>query len=391
MTTAVVVGAGPAGLMAAEALADGGVSVIVVDQKPSVGRKFLMAGKSGLNLTKDEDPAAFLAAFGCDAIAPMINQFGPRDVVEWANNLDQDVFTGTSGRVFPTVMKASPLLRAWLGRLRGKDVEFRTQWVWKGFQDDSLCFETPNGIQTLAPTVSVLALGGASWRRLGSDGEWVGGLSPVATVTPFKPSNMGLTVEWSRYMEPHFGAPLKNIRLMAGTARVKAEAVISRNGLEGGGIYAISAKVRDGAELFIDLLPDLSETEIDKRLAEPMGKTTLSNVLRKRLKLGAAKLALLNEFGRPFPDNLAGLLKALPISHKGPADIDGAISTAGGVAFDAVDESLMLHLRPGTFVAGEMLDWEAPTGGYLITGCLATGLWAGQKAARWVHEPVATT
>lgn len=391
MTQAVVVGAGPAGLMAAETLVQAGMSVIVTDQKPSVGRKFLMAGKSGLNLTKDEDPAAFMAAYRCNALAPMVDAFGPRACVEWAKALDQEVFTGSSGRVFPKAMKASPLLRAWLARLKGRGVDIRARWAWRGFDGADLRFETPDGAQNLSPSVTVLAMGGASWRKLGSDGAWAADLSTEINLVPFRPSNMGLKVDWSPFMEKHFGAPIKNLGLSAGRSHLRAEAVITKTGFEGGGIYAVSVAVRDGAPLVFDLLPDLTHTEITSRLSVPQGKHTVTNWLRKRLKLDPVKLALLNEFGRPFPDDLARLLKALPITHNGPADIDGAISTAGGVPFEALDSGLMMNARPGTFVAGEMLDWEAPTGGYLITACLATGLWAGRHAARYATEAIEAT
>ncbi|MEL7211042.1 MAG: TIGR03862 family flavoprotein [Pseudomonadota bacterium] len=386
MKTALVIGAGPAGLMAAEELARASLKVIVAEAKPSVGRKFLMAGKSGLNLTKAEPFEALLPQYyeAASPLRPILEAFDSDAVQNWARALGQDTFTGSSGRVFPKAMKASPLLRAWLARLGEFEVELRTRWRWTGW-DAGFQFDTPTGPQIETPDVTVLALGGASWARLGSDGAWSAlfdrnGL-PVA---PFKPANMGLKVDWSPHMAKHFGAPLKGIALMAGDQRIKAEAVLSERGLEGGGIYAISRAVREGAALQIDLLPDLSADQVRARLAKPRGKTSLSNHLRKALRLDPAKQALLMEFGRPLPDDLAPLLKALPIKHEGPRPMDEAISTAGGVPFAALDAGLMLKAVPGVFCAGEMLDWEAPTGGYLITGCLATGRWAGQAAARFV-------
>lgn len=384
---ALVIGAGPAGLMAAEALGRAGLGVLVAEAKPSVGRKFLMAGKSGLNLTRDEPFAPFLAAFGEAAgpLRPMLEEFGPEAVQDWARGLGQDLFTGSSGRVFPKVMKASPLLRAWLVRLGDLGVEIRTRWRWRGWEGEAALFDTPEGEVRLEPKVTVLALGGASWARLGSDGAWAETLRGEGVeVTPFQPANMGLKVDWSEHMARHFGRPVKGTALIAGGQRVRGEYVISRRGLEGGGIYAVSRAVREGAELVIDLMPDWTEDKVLAALTRPRGKASLSNHLRKVLRLDPARLALLMEFGRPLPQGaaLARLIKHLPVRHEGPRPLDEAISTAGGVAWGALDEGLMLRARPGTYCAGEMLDWEAPTGGYLLTGCLATGRWAGRAAAQ---------
>ncbi|SDX48422.1 TIGR03862 family flavoprotein [Litoreibacter albidus] len=382
MSDTLVIGGGPAGLMAAEMLADAGHRVTVADQKPSVGRKFLMAGKSGLNLTKDEPEDLFFAAFNADWLLPALREFGPVEVMAWAEDLEQQIFTGSSGRVFPTVMKASPLLRVWLTRLRAKGVVIKTQWRWQGWDGEAAVFATPDGPASLSPKATVLALGGASWAKLGSDGVWSTHFSEDQ-LRAFKPANMGFEVAWSRHMADHMGAPLKNIALN-GTKR--GEAVISKRGLEGGGIYAVSAAVRDGAPLTIDLLPDLSFKDVVSRLSRKRGKNSLTNHLRKHLRLEPVKLALLQEFARPLPDDataLAATIKALPVSHNGPRPMDEAISTAGGLAASALDRNLMLRDRPGVFAAGEMLDWEAPTGGYLITGCLATGRWAGQAAASY--------
>lgn len=389
MTDALVIGAGPAGLMAAQVMAEAGLSVTIADQKPSVGRKFLMAGKSGLNLTKAEAMPAFLDGYGArDWLHPALSAFGPEQVQSWAEALGQELFTGSSGRVFPKVMKASPLLRSWLVRLDALGVQTRTRWRWLGWDGEASLFDTPEGEMRITPKVTILAMGGASWRKLGSDGAWTARL-PADATAPFKPSNMGFQVDWSNHMTAHFGKPIKNIALMAGTQRVRGEAILSQKGIEGGGVYLVSAAVRDGAQLRLDLLPDLPASEIAARLAKPMGKTSFSNYLRKALKLDPLKLALLQECARPVPRDanaLAALLKALPIAHIGPRPMDEAISTAGGLKASALDESLMLKDRPGVFAAGEMLDWEAPTGGYLITACLATGRWAGLAAADYTSR-----
>ncbi len=383
MTEALVIGAGPAGLMAADALASAGVPVTVAEAKPSPARKFLMAGKSGLNLTKAEDLETCLEAYAEAAphLRPMLTAFGPSDVIRWAEALGQSTFTGSTGRVFPTAMKASPLLRAWLSRLEGLGVTLHRRWRWTGWNGATAQFDTPDGPRRLTPTVTVLTCGGASWARLGSDGAWAAHL-PGQTA-PFQPANMGFSVDWSSHMQRHFGQPLKNIALHAGPHVSRGEIVLSAKGIEGGGLYALSPPLRDGAALTLDLRPDLSLDALRKRLNRPRGKASLSNHLRKTLRLAPVEQALLNECARPLPDDLAPVIKALPISLAGPRPMDEAISTAGGLRFDALTEDLMLTSRPGTFAAGEMLDWEAPTGGYLLTACLSTGLWAGRAAARF--------
>lgn len=382
---ALVIGSGPAGLMAAETLVKAGRKVTIIEAKPSAGRKFLMAGKSGLNLTKDEPLDTFIRAYGtaADWLYPMVSQLDPVEVMAFAEDLSQPVFTGTTGRVFPKTMKASPLLRAWLQRL---DAQMFLRWRWTGFDGDALSFDTPEGPQTLSPKVTVLALGGASWSRLGSDGSWAETLTAKGVpLAPFKPANMGLCVAWSDHMTAHLGTPLKNIALHAGDMRQRGEAVISHRGLEGGGIYAISSAVRDGAALTFDLLPDRPVEGLISGLRKRPKKQTLTKALTG-LGLDPLKRALLQEFARPLPDDpaaLAALIKALPVKHDGPRPMDEAISTAGGVPQSALTKGLMLEAIPGMFVAGEMLDWEAPTGGYLINGCFATGRWAGLHAAMY--------
>ncbi|MFT5144353.1 MAG: putative flavoprotein (TIGR03862 family) [Rhodothermales bacterium] len=387
MNDAVVIGAGPAGLMAAEELASAGHSVLICDAKASFGRKLLMAGRSGLNLTKDEPLETLLAAYtkAAPRLRPIIEAFDAKAIQAWAVGLGQEVFTGSTGRVFPVAMKASPLLRAWLKRLDGLGVKQHVRWRWQGWKDGALRFDTPDGPQSLSPKVTVLAMGGASWARLGSDGEWAEHLAARGVpLAPFQPSNTGLSVTWSDHMKPLFGQAVKGIAWHAGSQVSRGEGMISARGLEGGGLYTISRYVRDGLPLTLDLLPDWTVERIAARLAGPRGKASLSNHLRKSLRLDKVSLALLLEFGRPLPHNpaeLAALIKALPIKHNGPRPIDEAISTAGGVSFDALDDSLMLKDIPGTYCAGEMLDWEAPTGGYLLTACFATGRWAGRAAA----------
>lgn len=393
--TCLVIGGGPAGLMAAEEMARAGLKVLVVDAKPSLGRKFLMAGKSGLNLTKDEPVDDFISFYssGMRALRPMLEEFGPVEVTSWAKELGQDLFTGSTGRVFPNAMKASPLLRAWIGRLAELGVEFRTSWRWIGWQSDAFQFDTPDGPQVLSPDATVLALGGTSWARLGSDGAWIDLLVEKGVqLSAFEPSNVGLRINWSDHMKPHFGRALKAVRWSAIPRRKRTwqklsasrgEAVISEHGLEGGGIYPLLPALRHGARLRLDLAPDLSQEKLAARL--PISPKTVTRVLRNSLRWPPEKIALFHEF-RPasFPLNgpvLARLIKGLQISHLGPRPIDEAISTAGGVPFSELDESLMLRKVPGVHCAGEMLDWDAPTGGYLLTACFATGRWAGRAIA----------
>ncbi|MGR3660775.1 MAG: TIGR03862 family flavoprotein [Paracoccaceae bacterium] len=388
MIETLVIGAGPAGLMAASELAQAGHTVTIADAKPSFGRKFLMAGKSGLNLTKSEEFEMFLSRFGGSEtnLNDILKAFDPEAVQQWSRDLGQEVFTGTSGRVFPKTMKASPLLRAWLIQLQNQGVTFQTRWRWTSWEGDTFIFETPDGPTSVTPKRTVLALGGASWSRLGSDGAWSSLFTKRGIpLAPFAPANVGLRVDWSPHMEKHFGTPVKSVALIADTLTSRGEFIVSAKGLEGGGIYTMSPATRMNADLSLDLLPDWSLERIAKKLRQKSHKTTLTNHLRKSLHLDPIKIALLMEFGRPLPtgDALAAVIKALAIKYTGTAPIDEAISTAGGVAWSALNASLMLEKAPGTFIAGEMLDWEAPTGGYLINACLATGKWAGQHAANY--------
>ena len=387
---AVVVGSGPAGLSAAEVMSAAGCRVLVADAKPSFGRKFLMAGKSGLNLTKMEDGESFLSAYGASAewLAPMIAGFGPRQIVNWAHDLGQDTFTGSTGRVFPIAKKASPLLRAWLERLSENGVEFRTGWRWTGWDGSQVVFDTSDGPVRIGANVTVLCLGGASWRRLGSDGKWADILRQHGVaIAEFKPSNIGLAVNWSGHMQDYFGTALKAVRWTAGNQVSRGEAMISARGLEGGGIYPLAPSLRAGKPLVVDLAPDLSPHDIANRMASKKAKVSLTRWLQNSLKLPPVKVALFHEMTKRA--GCAGsdpveLVKKLPIVHDGLRPLDEAISTAGGVTRAALNDDLMLKALPGVFCAGEMLDWDAPTGGYLLTGCFATGRWAGRAAARYL-------
>ncbi len=390
MPSALVIGAGPAGLMAADVMAQAGLAVTVVDQKPSVARKFLMAGKSGLNLTKDERDADFLRAFGASAtwLAPMISEFGVAEVMAWAEEMGQELFTGSTRRVFPKAMKASPLLRAWLRHLDSLGVERRVRFCWIGWDDGKALFETPDGVQTIEADVTVLATGGSSWAKLGSDGKWIDALPDLECV-PFQPSNAGVKVTWSKHMGRHLGQPVKNIELQAGDSRSRGEIVLSKKGIEGGGVYALTPSLRNAHDLSIDLIPDVTLDAVKTRLKKPRGKMSTGTYLRKTLKLDPVKIGLLNEFAHPVQKDAAALaqsVKSLKIAHDGLRPLDEAISTVGGISQNELNRDLMLKSRPGVFAAGEMLDWDAPTGGYLITACLSTGAWAGNAAARYASS-----
>jgi hypothetical protein len=383
-----VIGAGPAGLMAAETAVNRGLSVVIVDAKLSFGRKFLMAGKSGLNLTKNEPFETFLSSYNDAAewLSPIIKEFDNQAAMDWARNLGQSIFTGSSNRVFPTDMKASPLLRAWLTRLANKGVKFNQGWRWLGWENEDPIFKTSEGKRLIKSHTTVLALGGASWSRLGSDGEWANIFADHGIlINPFKPSNMGFSVNWSKHMLPYFGSPLKSIRLTSGSFSTLGECVISSKGLEGSGVYAASKSMREGNPLILDLLPDLDLTTLIRRFEKLPKKASRSTIVRKVLRLDKAKTAIFNEFSQCAQlKNIIIAAKSLFISHLGPHPIEEAISTAGGVPQLALNDHLMLKSKPGIFCDGEMLDWEAPTGGYLITGCLATGKWAGSGASDFI-------
>ena len=385
-----IIGGGPAGLMAAETAADNGLSVVIIDAKPTYGRKFLMAGKSGLNITKDEAKSEFLNHYfnAKKWLTPIINNFDNEAVMKWAQDLDQEIFTGSSGRVFPKSMKASPLLRSWLIRLSNKGVTFYRNWKWVGWQDDVAAFETISGKKLVKSHTTVLAMGGASWPHLGSDGLWADILKKNnVTITNFQPSNMGFKIKWSKYMKPFFGTPIKSVRITSGKFSTIGEFVISKKGIEGSGIYAASKFMRDGNNLIIDLLPDTEIETLNKRHKHLSPKVSRSTFNRKVLRLNNEKTAFFNEFSQHIStQDITHSAKSLLIPHEGPHPINEAISTAGGVSKSALNDNLMLKAKPSVFCAGEMLDWEAPTGGYLITACLATGKWAGLGAVNYIKS-----
>ncbi|WP_366652695.1 TIGR03862 family flavoprotein [Stappia sp.] len=392
--TVAIVGAGPAGLIAADLLSARGARVTIYERMPSVARKLLMAGRGGLNLTHSEDRETFHARYreAEPLLAPMLDAFSPAELIAWCKDLGIETFTGTSGRVFPRALKASPLVRALLARLGTRGVTIRTRWRLVGLEGDSLAFETPDGrLELPRPDAVLLALGGASWPRLGSDGTWRDLLAPQGVaLSPLRPANAGVTVAWSDFFRQRFaGVPLKRIVVSAAGETVSGEAMVSASGLEGGAIYALFSGIREmlvrgeRVSLTVDLRPDLSLEELSRRLSAPRGKRSLSTHLRKAAGLPPVAVALLSEFSpRPGePAELAGRIKALDIPVTGHAGMERAISSAGGVAFDAVDDDLMLKAMPGTFVAGEMLDWEAPTGGYLLQASFATGARAATAIA----------
>jgi len=397
-----VIGGGPAGLMAAQTLAAGGAVVDLYDAMPSVGRKFLLAGRGGMNITHAEVYDDFVARYGARApwLRPMLDGFGPQAVRDWVHGLGIDTFVGTSGRVFPTEMKAAPLLRAWLHRLREAGVRLHTRHRWTGWHEGAAVFATPDGEKTVRADAVVLALGGASWARLGSDGAWVPLLRDSGVdVAPMQPANCGFDAGWSAHFSSrHAGEPLTTVAVawtaMDGTpARRQGQFVVTAGGVEGSLIYAISAPLREqiathgSAKIHLDLLPDWSLERVTAELERPRGARSMASHLQSRLGIKGVKAGLLRECvsAADFTDpaKLARAVKSLPLRLLRPRPIDEAISSAGGVKPDALD-GLMLRALPGVFVAGEMLDWEAPTGGYLLTACLASGQAAGLDVLKWL-------
>ncbi|MBI3700775.1 MAG: TIGR03862 family flavoprotein [Afipia sp.] len=391
-----VIGAGPAGLMAAEILAKGSAHAIVYDRMPSVGRKFLMAGRGGLNLTHSEPLGKFLTRYA-DAephLRAAIDAFPPEALRAWSGQLGEPTFIGSSGRVFPKSFKASPLLRAWLRRLDAAGVAFKLRHRWTGWNGENPTFETGEGKISVQADAIVLALGGASWPKLGSDGGWSEILKAKGiSIFPLRPANCGFAVAWSDVFRDRFaGQPLKNIALSFGKHSTRGEAMISRDGIEGGAVYALSAPLREEvlrkgeAILCVALLPDAAPDKLGARLAAPRGKQSFTNFLRKATGLSPVAIGLVQEaaiasgkkLAQMTPDELSSFINAVPVKLTGIAPIARAISTAGGISFDEIDAQFMLRKMPGVFVAGEMLDWEAPTGGYLLQASFATGAAAGR-------------
>ncbi|MFN4102109.1 MAG: TIGR03862 family flavoprotein [Pararhodobacter sp.] len=392
-----IIGAGPAGLMAAEAALEAGARVAIYDAMPSAGRKFLMAGKSGLNITHSEHTEIFRSRYTApDArLAAMVEAFGPAEIMAWMARLGIETYTGSSGRVFPVGMKGSPLLRRWLARLGAEGAALHTRHRWTGWDTDGrLVFETPDGLVRVEADATILALGGASWKRLGSDGAWNEILAARGVeIEAFQPSNCGFTAAWSdRLLAAQEGAPIKGVSLSVAGQSQRGDFVITKAGIESGAVYPLAAALREAiasggaATLTIDLVPDADEAALAARLEAASAKDSASNRLRKAARLDAVKIALVNEVtcGAPprDPAALARLLKALPLTLTGTAPMDAAISTAGGVAWSTLDARLMLKAIPHTYCVGEMVAWDAPTGGYLLTACLAMGRAAGTAAAQ---------
>jgi uncharacterized flavoprotein (TIGR03862 family) len=402
MPSVAVIGAGPAGLMAADVLARAGLEVTIFDRMGSVGRKFLLAGRGGLNITHSEELPRFLARYGeaNPRLRAAIESFPPAATRAWCDDLGQKTFVGSSGRVFPNAFKSSPLLRAWLRRLVNLGVQFKLRHRWIGWENaGALKLETPEALVTMKPRACVLALGGASWPRLGADGSWIELLAAQGvTIAPLRPANCGFLVPWSDLFSDRFaGQPLKRITLSFRGQTVRGEGMITRHGVEGGAIYALSAALRDAiategeATPQVSLRPDLTTAELQRRLAAPRGKQSLATFLRKTVALSPVAIGLLNEvcagkLAMLDAQALTSLIQALPLRLTGTLPIDRAISTAGGVSFAEIDDRFMLRRRPGVFVAGEMLDWEAPTGGYLLQACLSTGVSAAHGVLHWLED-----
>jgi uncharacterized flavoprotein (TIGR03862 family) len=404
-----VIGGGPAGLMAAQTLAQGGALVDVYDAMASVGRKFLLAGRGGMNITHAEPYADFVPRYAgaAPALRPMLDAFGPGAVRDWVHGLGVETFVGSSNRVFPTDMKAAPLLRAWLHRLREGGVRFHMRHRWLGWRDDALLLRAPDGEVLVRADAVVLALGGGSWARLGSDGAWVPLLAARGVdVAPLVAANCGFDVAWSEHFSSrHAGQPLTTVAITSTGAdgqvfRKQGQFVVTSGGVEGSLIYALSAALREqiaadgGTTIYLDLLPDLSAQRVSDEVMRPRGARSLASHLQSRLGIKGVKAGLLREcLGKEQyadEEQLARAIKMLPVRLLRPRPIDEAISSAGGVRWDALDGT-MLRAAPGVFVAGEMVDWEAPTGGYLLTACLAGGVAAGRDALAWVSRATPKT
>lgn len=397
----IVIGGGPAGLISAEVLIQHGLKVDVYDSMPSLGRKFLMAGRGGLNLTHSEPFELFVSRYGDrrDRVEPLLRSFGPDELREWALGLGIETFVGSSGRVFPVEMKSSPLLRVWLKRLNNAGVKFHPGHKWMGWNSDkSLKFDTSEGEKFVNADAVVLALGGGSWAKLGSDGAWVKWLDQAgAKVNPLKPSNCGFDVVWSPHFRERFnGQPLKSVVLSFGDFRQQGEFIVTKEGVQGSLVYAASASIRNEIEaqgkaiIALDMSPDRSHQWLVEKLSRPRGSRSTASHLEKTVGLKGVKVGLLHEFmpKEDFVDaeRIASFIKCMPIPLIKPRPLDEAISSAGGVLFESLDEKLMLRAVPGTFCAGEMLDWEAPTGGYLLTACFASGRAAGRGVLKWLGD-----
>lgn len=399
MANVAIVGAGPAGLMAAEVIADAGHNVTIFEKMPSPARKFLMAGLGGLNITHDGTFENFVAAYFHmpEQVKYALELFPPDALRRWAENLGEPVFVGSSGKIFPKSFKTSPLLRKWLQRLDQKNVKLLTRHVWSGFNGNSeLTFDTvENGSESVSYDAVVFTMGGASWPRLGGDGTWSPLLDKYVDIAPFQPSNMGINVVWSDHLRTkHAGSPVKAIALSCRDQTMTGEVLLTRYGLEGSAVYAMSAHLRDSlaqgdAQLSLDLRPQQSEAHLATRLSKVPAKQSVSNKLRRALRFSPAETALLYEAGPPPADPLAlaGRIKALPITATGVQGLDRAISSAGGIAAQSLTQNLMFKDRPGLFAAGEMLDFDAPTGGYLLQACLSSGRLAGMGVVQFLAQP----